>query len=115
MIDTKLYVINGLKTLGYPVYNEHFLTTDSEIPCISYYQSNDIQKMTGESLQYSKHYYSIKVWAKNTNDVINMPISIDKTMRSLGFTRTAVNELWIGDICQVELRYEANALEIMED
>ena len=64
----------------------------------------------------AKHTYDLVVnYSKNTNDVINMPISIDKTMRSLGFTRTAVNELWMGDICQVELRYEANALEIMED
>lgn len=36
-------------------------------------------------------------------------------MRSIGFTRTNTNELWVNGLGSLELRYKAKTLEIMEE
>lgn len=115
MIDTRLYVINGLKAISLPVYNEHFITSKCEVPCISYMLTNDIQNETGQNLMYAKHYYSIKVYTKSTKEIAEYSQKVDKIMRDIGFTRTATNELWLGEICQFEMKYSGLAIEYMED
>lgn len=114
MIDTKLTVIEALKTLDYPVLHEHFLTEQTTLPCITYRQGEDIQEQTGEVLMYASIHYNIKVWAKSIKDLTEISIKIDEIMRSIGFTRSSTNELWIGERGQLELRYKAKTLELME-
>lgn len=115
MVDVRKIVFDALNELDEPVYNEHFLTNESEIPCISYRLSGDVQQETGEHLMYSRVNMSIKIWAKSLKDITEISNKVDKKMRSIGFTRTSTNELWINEICQYELRYNAKALEVMED
>lgn len=115
MIDTRLYVINGLKELGLPVYNEHFITSKCEVPCISYMLTNDIQNQIGQNLMYASQYYSIRVYTKSTKDLAEYSQKVDKIMRDIGFKRTATNELWLGEICQFEIKYSGLAIEYTEE
>lgn len=114
MVDTRKIVINALEQLELPVLHEHFLTKQSELPCITYRPGEDVQGLTGKELMYSNIHYNIKVWAKSIKDLTEISNKIDKVMRSIGFTRTSTTESWAGEIGQYELRYKAKALEIME-
>lgn len=114
MIDTKLPVINALKQIGLPVLHEHFLTQQNDLPCITYRPGEDIQNETGKELMYSTVNYNIKVWAKSIKDLTETSIKIDKVMRSIGFTRTSTNEMWFDELGQLELKYRAKTLELME-
>lgn len=115
MIDTRLEVINGLKTIGLPVYAEHFICSDTDAPCISYRLTNDIQEKTGENIMYGSQYYSIKLYSRGIKDTAEYGKQIDKVMREMGFTRIATNHTWITNYCLDEFKYLGKTIEYMEE
>lgn len=111
MLDIEPSLVTKLKTIGLPVYNENFLTSKTQMPCISYMMSNDIQSKKGDTLGYSDIYYYVKIWGKKQGVLQQYAVEIDEAMRDLGFTRTGVTELWLDGIGQKQLRFKALALE----
>lgn len=111
MIDYKPTLVAHLRSLGLPVYLENFLKQDTEMPCISYYELNNQAEQEGDTLGYSNISFNIKIWDKNAKTLATVGSQLDSLMRSLGFKRTAVNELWLDGIGQKQMTYRATAQE----
>lgn len=111
MLDIKPFLKKQLETLKYPVVAESFLTSDNEMPCISYALENDTQYLTGDTLGYSNIYFTVKVWGKRIADIEPIAVELDELMRSLGFTRTGTNDMWVDNIGNKTIRYRALGLE----
>lgn len=111
MVDYKETLVSNLRSLGLPVYYEHFLKQDTEMPCISYYEINNIALEEGNQLGYSRITFSVKVWDENIKTISEIANEVDSVMRSLGFKRTSINDLWLDGIGQRQLTYQATAIE----
>ena len=61
MIDYKPTLVNELKTIGLPVHYELFLTSKTELPCISYQEQSNISQSEGDTLRYSDITFRVKV------------------------------------------------------
>lgn len=111
MVDYKETLVSNLRSLGLPVYYEHFLTQNTQMPCISYYEMNNIALEEGNQLGYSRVTFSVKVWDKSIKTISEKANEVDSLMRSLGFKRTSINDLWLDGIGQRQLVYQATAIE----
>ena len=115
MINYKPTLVEKLNELfegKYPVVAEDFLTASTELPAISYFLSTDAVRANGDEFGYSDIYFNIKVWDRKIGVMEEIASQIDTMMRSLGFTRIAVNELWFDGLGQKELRYQGLAREL---
>ena len=112
MIDYDPIIVSTLKQI-LPTYDELVLTSNKNTPCISYQQLNNADDVTGDTIGYSRLYYTIKVWSNDKKELNKYMLLIDKALRPLGFTRTSTNEL--GDrsstMRQKIMQYEALAIE----
>lgn len=61
MLDYSPTLKSELDTLGLPVHYELFINKDTEIPCISYQEGNNITHKDGDTLGYSQITYRVKV------------------------------------------------------
>jgi hypothetical protein len=61
MIDYRDTLVEQLKTLGLPVHYELFLSSKTELPCISYQEQNNTSFKEGDTLRYSEITYRIKI------------------------------------------------------
>ena len=93
MLDYKPTLVNELKAIGLPVHYELFLSKDTEVPCISYQEGNNITHKDGDTLGYSYITYRIKIWSKRVSEIAQYSLEIDSLMRELGFERIATSEL----------------------
>ncbi len=113
MIDYNKQVVTALKTI-LPTHHELTLTHDTETPCISYMELTNVVEESGDTLEYSRISFQIKVWGTDLAVLNQKAGEIDKVMRGLGFTRTAGGELYDRNSSMIQkiLTYEAKALEI---
>lgn len=111
MIDYKPTLVSELKTLGLPVHYELFLKKDTEVPCISYQEGNNVTHKDGDTLGYSYITYRVKIWSKRVSEIAQYSKEIDNLMRGLGFERISTNELWMDGIGQNLLTYRGLGLE----
>lgn len=111
MLDYKPTLVSELKTLGLPVHYELFLKQDTEVPCISYQEGNNITHKDGDTLGYSYITYRIKIWSKRVSEIAQYSQEIDSLMRELGFERVSTSELWVDGIGQNLLTYRGLGLE----
>ena len=111
MINVTPELITALSETGLKVYNENFLTSKCEVPCISYYEYDNSIRAQGDTLAYSDIVYHIKIWAKTQKELVDYSIQIDSIMRKLHFKRTIMNDLWTDTLGQRDMKYKALALE----
>lgn len=114
MINVTPELITALSSIGLKVYNENFLTSNCEVPCISYYEYDNAINEDCDILGYSDITYHIKVWAKTQKELVAYSIQIDDIMRKNGYKRLTCNDLWIDTLGQRDLKYKALALEHYE-
>ncbi len=111
MINVTPELITALSETGLKVYNENFLTSNCEVPCISYYEYDNSIRAQGDTLAYSDITYHIKVWAKTQKELVDYSAQIDSIMRKLHFVRTVTNDLWTDTLGQRDMKYKALAFE----
>lgn len=112
MLDIEPSLVSKLKQdTNLPVYNENFITSKAQIPCITYIMANDVQSKKGDTLGYSEIYYYVKIWGKKQSVLQEYAPIIDASMREMGFTRVGATELWFEGTGQKQLRYQALGLE----
>lgn len=111
MIDTKKQVVAALCTSGLKVYYENFVDSATAIPCITYVEYDNSATKEGDTLGYSSITYHIKIWGKDLNTISEYSAKIDAIMRSLGFVRKNMVDLWQDGIGQRQLKFEAQAQE----
>lgn len=113
MYDFKPTLVSNLKTIGLPVYDEFDLALDmNNIPCITYSEQNDLSDKEGGNLRYFKKTYLIKYWCDGSSSEAAANISsIDELMFSLGFKRTAYNEMNYSPYMSMNIRYQGLGLE----
>ena len=112
MIDYHSTLVSALKTI-LPTHYEMVLHSGLETPCISYMEMNNYDDATGDTLGYSRLSYQIKVWAKDIATIQKYALEIDKTLRPLGWRRTATLELYDPNSTMIQkvMTYEAMGLE----
>lgn len=112
MIDYHKDLVSALNNV-LPTHYELALTKDTKVPCISYQERNSYVVVTGDTLEYSRQSYTIKVWGRFTDmaAIQQAVAAIDKVLRPLGFIRTSTNELYQAPMLQKILTYEALASE----
>ena len=111
MIDFSTQIQSQLLTIGLPVYFEHFLTKETEVPCLSWRVENDYTRVRGDNLSFSWIYVAVKIWGKSKEIFEQYSDSVDQLMHKMGFERIATNELWATGIGQLELRYSGTYKE----
>lgn len=114
MTDLSSLIKQHLEQSNLPVYYEHFLTKDTEVPCVSYRLDDDYNRVMGSNLSFSWIYVSVKVWGKSKETFDNYSPLVDSLMRQLGFERIGTNELWATGIGQYEMRYRGTYRENYE-
>lgn len=113
MLDVKPEVFESLKTV-LPTYYELFVDSNVSIPCITYFEYNNIQNETGDTMVYSEVTYCVKVWGHSIKDVSEYSVQADAVMRENGYRRISSTELAQNDlICKTTL-YRALGLETKE-
>lgn len=112
MIDYHSTLVSALKTI-LPTHYEMVLHSGLETPCISYMEMNNYDDATGDTLGYSRLSYQIKVWANDIATIQKYALEIDKTLRPLGWRRTATLELYDPNSTMIQkvMTYEAMGLE----
>ena len=112
MIDYHSTLVSALKTI-LPTHYEMVLHSGLDTPCISYMELNNYADSTGDTLGYSRLSYQIKVWANDIATIQKYALEIDKTLRPLGWRRTATLELYDPNSTMIQkvMTYEAMGLE----
>lgn len=105
MLDVKKQLVSTLKTAtGLDIHYEYFLDDSIKLPAITYYENNNADDLTGDTLGYSNISMYVKVWAKKLSDIENYSLLVDSAMRSIGYTRSNSNELVVNNqICKIML------------
>lgn len=111
MIDTQPVIVQALSATGLKVYFEHFVNSETPLPCITYTEYDNSADKQGDTLGYSNITYHIKVWANNKTDISKYSKIVDEIMRQNGFTRTNTVELWLDNVGQLQLKYRCLAKE----
>ena len=114
MINVTPELITALSETGLKVYNENFLTSKCEVPCISYYEYDNSVNEDCDILGYSDITYHIKIWAKTQKELVDYSIQIDSILRNKGYKRLTCNDLWTDTLGQRDMKYKALALEKYE-
>lgn len=115
MVDVSKIIKSELEKAGLKVYNEHFIDSKTEVPCITYRLYDNSSYTEGDLIGYSSIVFYIKVWAKYIKEIEEYSCKVDKIMRALGFKRTNMDsDLWYDNICQRALKYQNLALEEFE-
>ena len=83
MIDYSKNVVSALKTI-LPTHHELTLTKGTKTPCISYMELTNVVEESGDTLEYSRLSFQIKVWGTDLAVLNKAAGEIDKVMRALG-------------------------------
>jgi hypothetical protein len=112
MIDYNKEIVSALSKI-LPTHYELALTSKTQTPCYSYQERNNYVATTGNTRGYSYISFTVKVWANNIADIQKYSLLADKALRTIGFKRTAANELYDVNSTMIQkiMTYEALALE----
>lgn len=99
-----------------PTYYELMLNSSINTPCISYICLNNFAQQTGDTREYSKVSYRVKVWGNDISKLLAYAQQIDDVLRPLGYKRVSCGELYDREstMLQVIMTYEGLALEIFD-
>ena len=93
MIDLHSEVVNALSTV-LPTYYEMTLNSSVKVPCISYMELGNYGSAFGDTQEYSRLQYQIKVWGHDIEELQKYAILVSQVMRSIGFNRVSSNEMY---------------------
>ena len=114
MIDYNTQLVSALNTV-LPTHYEMALTSKTEVPCISYMETNNysVTEVIGASIGYSRITYQIKIWGIRIKQLQEYAVEIDRVLRPLGFKRISSGELYDNNSMMIQkiLIYEALASE----
>lgn len=113
MIDYSKQLVSALNSI-LPTHYELFLTSKTETPCISYQERNNAADKTGDTLEYSKVSYTVKVWGNDIAEINKYAIDIDNLLRPMGWKRISIGELKDINSTMIQkiMTFEAFALEV---
>lgn len=113
MIDTTKQLVEALKTI-LPTHYELALSSGTQTPCISYQERSNAAQQTGDTMEYSRVSYTVKVWGFDIEQLNNYARQIDSKLRPMGWKRTSTQELYSyqSALIQKILTFEATALEV---
>ena len=113
MIDTTKQLVEALNTI-LPTHYELALSSGTNTPCISYQERSNTAQQTGDTMEYSRVSYTVKVWGFDIEQLNNYARQIDSKLRPMGWKRTGSQELYSyqSALIQKILTYEATALEV---
>lgn len=96
-----------------PTYYESFLNGQIQTPCLSYYEVNNYDTNVGDTINYSRVSFIVKVWSNKVSDLQTYALQVDLKMKELGYKRVSANELFDPNstMGQKILRYEALFVE----
>lgn len=87
MIDVKTQLVSALKTSsGYEVYYELF-TQPATIPCITYREIDNIDTLTGDTIEYSEIRFEVRIYANSPSIIGTKASAIDAALKQLGYRR----------------------------
>lgn len=112
MFNYKPSLVAELNTI-LPTHYELFVDSSTATPCITYMELDNAATAESDVLAYSRIAFQIKIWGY-IDDMAALDeyrVQLDTKMKSLGFTRTAYNELTYGQQIALIFRYEALAQE----
>lgn len=112
MIDYNKEFVSALKTI-LPTHHEFMLVKGTKTPCLSYQELNNYVTDDGDTLEYSRISFQVKVWGNDLALLNKYAKQVDSTVRPLGFKRISSGELYDRNSSMIQkiLTYEANALE----
>ena len=112
MVDYHSNLVSALKTV-LPTHYEMTLTSNTQVPCISYMEMNNYVIADSENIGYSRISYQVKVWATTIAEIQRYSLEVDKALRAIGFTRVSSGELYDRNSSMIQkiMTYEAMSLE----
>lgn len=112
MIDYHKQLVSTLNTV-LPTHYEMMLTSKTKTPCISYMELNNYVAEAGDTLEYSRITYQVKVWGNDIGTIQKYVLEVDKALKPIGFKRISSGELYDNNSSMIQkiLTYEALALE----
>ena len=113
MIDYHRQIVNALSAV-LPTHYEMTLTSKTKTPCLSYMELSNSSSANGDTQEYSRIQYQIKVWANDISIIQKYALEVDQIMRSIGFHRVASVELYDINSAMIQkvLTFEALANEV---
>lgn len=91
MIDVYPDIRSALNTI-LPTHYEMTLHSGFKVPCISYMEVSNVDRISGETLGYSDISFQVKVWSTDISDIQKYSSEVDRVLRPLGWKRTSVVE-----------------------
>lgn len=115
MIDYHKEVVNAL-SMVLPTHYELALTASAKTPCISYMELGNYGSAFGDTQEYARIQYQVKVWAHDIAEIQKYAQMIDVIMRSLGFRRVGTAELHDTESTMIQkvMTFEALANEVYD-
>lgn len=112
MIDYHAQLCAALSSI-LPTHYEMTLKAGTKTPCISYMETNNYTRESGDTIGFSSITYQIKVWGDDIGELQKYALMIDAVLRPLGFTRTSSGELYDRATTMIQkiMSYEATAEE----
>ena len=112
MIDYHKKLVDALKTI-LPTHYEMVLHSGLYTPCISYMELNNSVDNAGDTLEYSRITYQVKVWGKDIAQLQKYSLEVDSVLKPIGFKRISSGELYDNSTSMIQkiLTYEALAKE----
>ena len=113
MIDCSTDIKKALETV-LPTHYEMKLSSGTKTPCISYQERSNSAQEYGDTMEYSRITYTVKVWGYDIEQLNTYAKQIDNVLRPIGWKRTSAQELYSyqSALIQKILTYEALALEV---
>lgn len=112
MINYHEKIVSTLSAI-LPTHYEMVLHQGLKTPCISYMLLDNPTTHQGDTMEFSRITYQIKVWGNRLSDLQNYSQQIDVAMHGLNFKRIGCKELYDKESTMIQkiLTYEANAWE----
>lgn len=112
MINYHKDLVSALNSV-LPSHYEMALTSNTNVPCISYMEINNYVSTYADKMEYSRIAYQVKVWANDITLIQKYALEIDKVLRPLGWVRISSGELYDNQSTMIQkiMTYEALALE----
>lgn len=113
MIDLHSLVKTALSAV-LPTHYEMTLTANTKTPCISYMELGNYGTAYGDTQEYSRIQYQIKVWGHDLAELQKYAIQIAEVLRPLGFRRISSGELYDKNSSMIQkiMTFEAFANEV---
>lgn len=111
MIDVKKEIVNVLKKLNANFCYELFIDDKCKIPCISYLELDNSEKIGSVDFSYSDLEFQFKVWDYSIENVSKLSNDLDLELKKIGFKRTFATEIIDKKMVIKILRYVATGYE----